>query len=125
MSNTRKKGIEYLCKILGHKPSEPIAVSKFFKVEESWTGKAAWWFDLPIKKIKKHKSSTYYLLGKAKKGGFVVLRVPCKFLADNLKKFETRYQDKVRLHITAEGSTKFVDERGKGRVSFSRFELTG
>ena len=125
ISNTRKRGIEYLCKILGHKPSEPIAVSKFFKAEESWTGKAAWWFDLPIKKIKKHKSGIYYLLGKAKKGGFVVLRVPCKFLADNLKKFETSYQDKVRLNITAEGSTQFVDERGKGRVSFSRFELTG
>ena len=124
MFNIRKKGIAYLHKALGREPSGAVAVSKYFKAEESWTGKPTWWFDLPIKKIKNNKAGVYYLLGKTKKSGFVVLKVSNKFLADNLKKFETRYQDRIRLHITAEGANRLVDERGKGQVDFSRFELT-
>lgn len=125
MSNTRKRGIAHLRKILGCNPSEPIAVSKYFKAEESWTGGSAWWFDLPIKKVKGSKRGIYYLLGKGKNSGFVTLKVPMKFLRDNLKKFETRYQGRIRLHLAAEGADRFVDERGKGRVDFSRFEVSG
>jgi len=123
MSDTRKKGVAYLQKRLGYTPSL-IAVSKFYVPEESWTGKAAWWFDLPIKKVKSNKKGIYYLLGKKRKSSFVVLEVPTKFLRDNLKKFETRYKDIIRLHLAAEGKNRLVDERGKGRVDFSRFELT-
>jgi len=124
MSNIRKRGVAYLHKALGREPSGAVAVSKYFRAEESWTGKATWWFDLPIKKVKNNRRGIYYLLGKTKKSGFVVLKVSNKFLADNLKKFETRYQDRIRLHITAEGANQLVDERGKGQVDFSRFELT-
>ncbi len=104
-------------------PSDPVAVSKFYKAKESWTRKPAWWFDLPIKKVKNNRQGVYYLVGKARKSGFVVLKVSHKFLADKLKsnKFETRYKDAIRLHLTAEGKNKFVDERGKGKVNFSRF----
>jgi len=123
MSDIRKKGVAYLQKCLGYTPSL-IAVSKFYVQEESWTGKDTWWFDLPIKKVKNNKKGIYYLLGKKRKRGFVILKVPNKFLADKLKKFEIRYQDRIRLNIDAEGANRFVDERGKGRVDFSRFELT-
>jgi len=108
---------------LGSTPSL-IATSKFFRAEESWTGSAAWWFDLPIKKVKKNKKAYYYCLGAKRKSGFVILKVPNKFLIENFKKFETRYQNRIRLHIKAEGKNQFVDERGKGRVDFSRFKLT-
>ncbi len=111
-------------KVLGHMPSDPVAVSKFFKAKESWTKKPAWWFDLSIKKVKNNIQGIYYLVGKAKKkSGFIVLEVPNKFLADKLKRkrFEIRYKDAIRLHLTAEGKNKFVDERGKGKVNFSRF----
>ena len=55
MSTIREKGKAYLKKKLGQDFLEPIAVSKFYKSEESWTKKPAWWFDLPIKKIKSNK----------------------------------------------------------------------
>ena len=123
MFNIRKKGIAYLHNALGCEPSGAVAVSKYFKAEESWTGKATWWFNLPIKKTKGEKRGYYYLLGKEKHGGFVILKVPTKFLRDNLKKFETRYQEQIRLHLTAEGKGRLIDERGKGRMDFSRFEV--
>jgi len=123
MSDTRRRAIIYLKKRLGCIPSL-IATSKFFREEESWTGEKAWWFDLPIKKVKANKNGNYYLVGESKKSSFVVLKAPNMFLIDNLKKFETRYQDRIRLHLAAEGGNRLVDERGKGRVDFSRFELT-
>jgi len=123
MPDTRRRAIIYLKKRLGCIPSL-IATSKFFREEESWTGEKAWWFDLPIKKVKANKNGNYYLVGESKKSSFVVLKAPNMFLIDNLKKFETRYQDRIRLHLAAEGGNRLVDERGKGRVDFSRFELT-
>ena len=124
MSNIRKRGVAYLHKALGREPSGAVAVSKYFRAEESWTGKATWWFDLPIKKVKNNRRGIYYLLGKKRKSGFVVLKAPNMFLIDNLKKFETRYRSNIRLHLAVEGKNRLVDERGQGRVDFSRFELT-
>ena len=110
-------------KALGYEPSGAVAVSKYFKAEESWTGKSTWWFNLPIKKVKADKRGFFYLLGEEKRSGFVILKVLNKFLVDNLRKFETRYQEQIRLHLTAKGKNRLVDERGKGQVDFSRFEL--
>ncbi len=58
-----------------------------------------------------------------RKSAFVIMKVPNKFLIENLKKFETRYDNKVILHLAAYKENWLVDERGKGRVDFSRFEL--
>ncbi len=110
-------------KVLGHMPSDPVVVSKFFEAKESWTREPAWWFDLPIRKVKNNRQGVYYLLGKARKSGFVVLKVPNEFLMRNLRKFDTRYRDNIRLHIAAEGANRFVDERVKSGMDFSRFEL--
>ena len=110
-------------KVLGHMPSDPVAVSKLFKARESWTREPAWWFDLPIRKVKSNRQGVYYLLGEARKSSFVVLEVPSEFLMRNLGKFDTRYRDNIRLHIAAEGVNRFVDERVKSGVDFSRFEL--
>lgn len=122
MSDTRRRAIIYLKKRLGCTPSL-ITTSKFFRAEESWTGKQCWWFQLPIKKVKANKNGNYYLVGESKKSSFVVLKVPNKFLVDNLKKFETRYWERIILHLSAENSDRLTDKRGKGRVDFSRFEL--
>ena len=123
MSHPRKRAIIYLKKRLGYTPSL-IATSKFFRAEESWTRSKKWWFNLPIKKVKANKNGNYYLVGESKKSSFVVLKVPNKFLVDNLKKFETRYWELIMLHLSAESSDRLTDQRGKGRVDFSRFELT-
>jgi hypothetical protein len=122
MSKIRRKGLAYLQRSPVYNPSELVAVSKLFRPEESWTRKSTWWFDLPIQKIKNNERTNYCLLGQAKKGGFIVLKVPNEFFLKNFSKFETRYQNRIRLHIAAEGENQFVDERGTGRVSFSRFE---
>ena len=121
MSDTRRRGIAYLKKRLGYSPLL-ISTAKFFRAEESWTGEEAWWFDLPLEKVKADKNGIYYLVGESKKNSFVVLKVPNKFLIANLKKFETRYQGRIRLHLSAESSDRLTDSRGKGQVDFSRFE---
>ncbi|GAF97188.1 unnamed protein product [marine sediment metagenome] len=78
---------------------------------------------MPIKKAKANKNGNCYLVGESKKSSFVVLKVPNKFLVDNLKKFETRYWERIILHLSAENSDRLTDKRGKGRVDFSRFEM--
>ena len=125
MSDTRRKSLAHLGKVVGDVPLNLVSSSKFFEPEESWTQKETWWFNLPIKKIRANKEKDYYLLGarNKKKSTFVILKVPNKFLIENLKKFETRYDNKVILHLAAYKENWLVDERGKGRVDFSRFEL--
>jgi len=125
MADTRKKGMLYLKRKLGNIPKQFVSASRFFPPENSWTGKEAWWFNLPIKKVKSNKKGYYYLLGAKtkKKSSFVILKVPIAFLISNLSKFETRYDDKIMLHLAAYRKNWLVDERGKGRVDFSPFEL--
>src|SRR4030042_421114 len=123
MSDIRKRGIAYLKKRLGFSPLL-ISTSKFFRAEESWTRSEKWWFDLPIEKVKDDKNGVYYMVGESPKSSFVVLKVPNKFLIANLKKFETRYQGRIRLHLSTGGPDRRADSRGKGQVDFSRFELT-
>lgn len=126
MSDTRKKALAYLRKKGFRDVSEELlSASKLFKPEESWTGKAAWWFDLPIERIKKNKEKYYYLLGARNKHktDFVILKVPNKRLIENLEGFETRYNNIIRLHLAAcKGTNRLVDERGEGKVPFSKFE---
>jgi hypothetical protein len=121
MSDIRQKGIAYLEAKLGKSVSGHIAVSKLYSEEESWTGKPAWWFDLSIEKIEANPEGNYYLLGEVE-GGFVILRVPNNFLIESRQGFETRYQDRARLHLGTEGEERLVDQRGKGHVDFSKFE---
>jgi hypothetical protein len=125
MSDTRKRALEYLQKVIGEVPEKLVSASKFFKPEESWTQKETWWFNLPIKKIKGNKKKYYYLLGARKKGekGFVIVEVPNRFLITNLRGLETRYDDKVILHLAAYKDNWLIDERGKDRLNFSRFEI--
>ncbi len=124
MSDTRKKGLKYLEEVLGYQTSEMVAVSRLYPPEKSWTKREAWWFDLSIEKIKKNKNRYYYLLGAkdASESNFVILKVPYKYFLDNLEKFEIRYRGRIRLHLAAYRENWLVDERGKGKVPFSKFE---
>jgi len=125
MSDTRKRALAYLQKVVGDVPRNLVSASKFFKSEESWTQKETWWFNLPIKKIKGNKKKHYYLMGARKKGekGFVIVEVPNSFLIANLRGLETRYDNKAILHLAAYKDNWLIDERGKNRVKFSRFEI--
>ena len=126
MANIRQKGLKYLIGLVGQPQPTCVAVSKFFEPNESWTGRETWWFNLPIKKIVKNKGEAYYLLGACRghTDDFIVLAVPNQFLMDNIEGFETRYDNKIILHLAAYEDKWLVDERGKGRVAFSRFVVS-
>jgi len=127
MSDTRRKALKYLRNRNPEDiPSKLVSASKFFEPEESWTQRETWWFNLPIKRIRANRNGDYYLLGARtkKKSAFVVLRVPNKFIIKNVRRLETRYDDKVILHLAAYKDNWLVDERGKGQVDFSMFELS-
>jgi hypothetical protein len=122
MSNIRRRrGLTYLKKnVPEYKSSEPVAVSKLHKDEK----KSYWWFDLPVQRIKQNRKGVYYLMGETEKSKFIVFKVPNKFLINNLKKFDTNSKEnRIWLHIKAEGENKFIDERGDGRVDFGPFKL--
>lgn len=119
MSEIRKHGIAYLSKKVDN--PDLVAVSKKYTAEQSWTGRAAWWFDIPTEHIKNSIEQTYYLLCEKDNREFHVLQVPNQFFSDNIDKFEVRYNDKIRLHLEAEKKKCFVDQRGHGKVDFSSY----
>jgi hypothetical protein len=123
VSDTRRKGLKYLTKKLGHFPKERVSASKLFHPHESWTQNYTWWFNLPIDKIKELKNEKYYLLGQRNKDKFIVLKVPNIFLLKNIEGFETRYANKIILHLAAYKENWLIDERGKRRINFSKYEV--
>ena len=123
MSDTRKRALAYLQKVVGDVPINLVSASKFFKSEESWTQKEAWWFDLPINKIELNANDNYYLVCESGNDKFVVLRVPNKFLLDNRDRFDTKSGNIIRLHLAAYSENWLVDERVENGVDFSQFEI--
>jgi hypothetical protein len=124
MANTRQKGLRYLDGFLGQPRPACIAVSKFFPPKESWTGREAWWFDLPIEKIKRRPEEYYWLLGECDdEDKFVILEVPNQFLLKEMgmNHFDIRYRRRIRLHLAAYDENWLIDERSRDRVSFCRF----
>jgi hypothetical protein len=121
MANTRQKGLRYLDGFLGQPRPACIAVSRFFPPRESWTGREAWWFDLPIEKIERRPKEDYYLLGECGEDKFVILEVPNQFLLKEMDHFDTRYRRRIRLHLAAYDENWLIDERSRDRVSFSLF----
>ena len=119
MSEIRKHGIDYLSKKINN--PELVVVSKKYTAEQSWTGRAAWWFDIPTEAVENNIEQTYYLLCEKDNREFHILQVPNQFFVDNMEKFEVRYNDKVRLHLEAEKKNYFIDQRGQGKVDFSAY----
>jgi hypothetical protein len=123
MSDTRKRALAYLRKVVGEVPGNLVSSSKFFKPEESWTQKETWWFGLPINRIELNANDNYYLVCECENDKFVVLRVPNKFLLDNRDRFDTKSGNIIRLHLAAYSENWLVDERVENGVDFSQFEI--
>jgi hypothetical protein len=126
MSDTRKRALMHLENVVGEVSGKLVSTSKFFRPEESWRQNETWWFSLPIKNIKANKEKYYYLLGthKKTKDGFVIVKVPNRFLLGNLKRLDTRYNENVILHLAAYKDNWLVDERlVENDVNFSKFEI--
>ena len=120
MSDTRRKALKYLKKVVEDPHSALLSTSKFFEPWKSWTKKEAWWFDLPIKKIQTNKEKDYYLLGARdkKKTAFVIVKVPNKFLIKHLENFETPDNNKIRLHLAVYKGTGWLMKEEKARWTF-------
>lgn len=108
---------------LGQPRPACVAVSKLFQPEESWTRKETWWFNLPIERIEQRPEEHYFLVGEWGGGGFVVLKVPNRFLLDNMDSFDIKYDRCIRLHLAAYDGNWLVDERVTDGLCFSRFEM--
>ena len=119
MSEIRKHGIDYLSKKIDN--PELVVVSKKYTAEQSWTGRAAWWFDIPTEAVENNIEQTYYLLCEKDNREFHILQIPNQFFIDNMEKLEVRYNDKIRLHLEAEKKNYFIDQRGQGKVDFSAY----
>ena len=119
MSGIRKDGITYLSKWIEN--PDLVVVSKKYNAEESWTGRAVWWFDIPVEKVESNPDQIYYLLCEKENREFHILQVPNQFFIENMDKFEVRYNHKIRLHLEVEKDNCFVDQRGQGEVNFSSY----
>jgi len=123
MVSTRQRGLKHLDGFVGPPRPVCIAVSRFFPPAQSWTGRATWWFNLPIDKVERLPHEDYYLLGELEKGGYVRLRVPNRFLLANMEHFDTKYRQMICLHLAAYEDNWLVDERSPDRVDFSESEV--
>ena len=79
---------------------------------------------MPINNIKTGLDKNYFLVGECDNESWLVLRVPNRFLYDNLPKFDTNYDNVIRLHLASYPENWLVDERVKeNQVKFCSFEL--
>lgn len=100
--------------------------SKYYPPEESPTRSPAWWFDIPLARLRSEPESLTRLRCKSLDGETAkMLDVKNSFLLDNLKAFcivDQKGRDYIRLHLSARESDKFRDLRGAGKVELAKFE---
>ena len=104
------------------KIDSPIYTSKFYKPEESWPKKSVWWFHIPIKIIKENISADIRMLCQIapNRSDFHFLKVPAKFLHEHLDDFYILH-DNISLYLSIPPKSLFIEERGKGNLSFKNF----
>jgi hypothetical protein len=52
---------------------------------------------------------------------FYYLKVPVEFFRENLSKLDVREWGQVSLFLSAEPNEMFIDQRGRGYISFAQF----
>jgi len=102
--------------------SRATYTSKYYVPEHSWTGRDAWWVEIPEAILEIPSSPNVHLVLQAAPDAeqFHYLQVPASFLQRHLPKLTLR-NGKVSLFLSAEPSKRFVDQRGTGKVSFRTF----
>src|SRR5438128_4090609 len=68
--------------------SGAIYTSKLFEPNESWTGRHAWWFQIPVDRIQAGMDTDIHLVCQraANKTAFHYLKVPVKYIREQLQK---------------------------------------
>lgn len=101
-----------------------IVASKFYPAAQSWTGRDAWWIQLPVHRLEALGDRPVHLVCETEPGAkrFHYLRVPASFLRDNLGGLDRPGDGRmVSLFLSAEPATLFRDERGDGGLELGRF----
>ena len=125
-SERRKRGIECLkghLERLGRSLDGPVAVSKLYEPEESWTKTPVWWHNLSLARLQAAPGDIWYLVcDKADGTCCEHLAVPASSILDHLPGFCV-VDGRVQLHLSARDSDLFTDLRGQGGVDFAQFLL--
>lgn len=104
----------------------PIYTSKFFREYESWTKRSVWWPKIPKSEIEKNSTSFINIICQAgpDKNDYYHLKIPSKFLKEHFDKFHT-LGNKITLFLSTDSKKLFVEEKGKGNLSFKIFLVNG
>ena len=102
-----------------------IVTSRYYPAEQSWTGRDAWWLQIPVHRVQSlGASGAVHLVCEATPGAqsFHYLRVPASFLREHLADLDAPGDGRMlSLFLSAEPATLFRDERGAGKVEFGQF----
>ena len=117
----RAEASEWLHRRLGP-VAGPMYASRYYPPAESWTGSAAWWHEVPEAAWGGVDDGFVYLLCQKPwdERDFFCLKVPSRYFKDHAKDL-SESETGFRLHLSADGSTRFRDERGEGKVPFAQF----
>jgi len=99
-----------------------IYTSKYYTPEESWPKTHVWWLQFPETAIdtSKYDYVNFICQVAPSKNDFHYLKVPTKYLHNHLNKFH-RIKEMIDLYLSANPHSLFIEERGEGRLDFSRF----
>jgi hypothetical protein len=103
-----------------------IFTSRFYPAAQSWTGRDAWWVQLPVHRLEALGAGAVHLVCQAApdRTEFHYLRVPAAVLRDNLAGLDRPDDGRmVSLFLSAEPATRFRDERGSAHLDLAPFLL--
>lgn len=102
--------------------SKPNYTSKYYMPEESWPKKSVWWPQIPINIIRRNLNTDINIILETKPGAqsFYYLKVPSKFLLDNLPRFHV-FKNKISLYLLTDPKCFLIEVRGEGKLDFSKF----
>ena len=107
-----------------HKTDEgKIYTSKYYLPEESWPKTHVWWVQIPLKALSTLNGHYINFLCQTNPDSneYHYLKVPKKFLVDHLDKFDIVQNTKIHLYLSADPDKLFLEERGTGKLDFSKF----
>ena len=101
-----------------------IFTSRFYPAAESWTGRDAWWVQVPVHRIEALGDRAVHLVCQAAPAAaaYHYLRVPAPGLREHLDDLDRPGDGRmVSFFLSAEPATRFRDERGPARLSLAEF----
>ena len=100
-----------------------ILTSKYYDAAESWTGKDAWWVQIPLAALEQDPFLHVVVQSAPGSTEFRYLRIPTAYLRQFMNGLAIMKGRQISLFLDA-GPQTFFDRRGSGAVPFAQFEIT-